>query len=219
MSARHGGLIVEQFRLGPLWNFSYLVWGPDSGEAIVIDPGREVDVVLARSEALRLRVTAAIVTHFHTDHTAGLAELVHRKGAAVVVHYGDEGSLRGHYRGPLRLVDDGDGLAIGDGDVELWHAPGHTPGSQWVVIDGAVFTGDALMVGCMGRTGAEEHAALDLWRTASAQFPRLPDATVIYPGHDYGPTPTSSAAIERERNACLRAATFEEFRDLLACQG
>jgi hydroxyacylglutathione hydrolase len=212
-------LIVEQYRLGPLWNFVYLVGEPASGEAVVVDPGAELEPVLARAAALGLHVTAAVASHFHTDHTAGLDALVRRTGATVLVHHADEGGLRRHYRGPLRAVADGELWALGDVSLELWHAPGHTPGSQWLMADGAVFTGDSLMVGSIGRTGAEPDAIERTWQALNALLPRLPDAARIYPGHDYGPSPWSTAAEERRRNPCLRAQSLAEFRRCLQLQG
>jgi glyoxylase-like metal-dependent hydrolase (beta-lactamase superfamily II) len=204
-------VIVEQLRLGPLWNFVYLLGAPETGEALVVDPGVDVEPVLARTAALSLRVTTVVATHFHTDHTAGLESLVRRTGAAVLVHQADEPGLRRHYRGPLRAVADGWRVRLGGHVLELWHAPGHTPGSQWLVADGAIFTGDSLMVGCIGRTGHEPDAAEGMWRMVSGQLPRLPGATRVYPGHDYGPERSSTLDRERKRNPALRAATFSEF--------
>jgi len=208
-------LVVEQLRLGPLWNFVYLVGSRAAGEAIVIDPGAEVEPVLERAAALGLRAVAVVATHFHTDHTAGLEVLVRRTGAEVLIHHEDEAGLRRHYGGPLRAVADEERLRLGDHAVALWHAPGHTPGSQWVVADGAVFTGDALMVGCVGRTGSEPEAAERMWWTMSDCLPRLPAATLLYPGHDYGPEPVSTVERERERNPALRAGSLREFCALL----
>ena len=208
----HDDLIIEQLRLGPLWNFSYLLGSRAAGEALVIDPGPEVAALLARAEALGLRVTAAVATHFHTDHTGGLQELTDRTGATVLIHHADEAGLRGHYRGPVRAVTDGGRWLLGDHPLELWHAPGHTPGSQWLLTDGAVFTGDSLMVGCVGRTGYEENALERMWWTISERFPRLADDTRLYPGHDYGPERSSTVAVERRRNPCLAAATLSEFQ-------
>jgi hydroxyacylglutathione hydrolase len=205
-------LVVEQLRLGPLWNFAYLVGSRTTGEAVVIDPGPDVEALLARAQARRLSITAAIATHFHTDHTGGLALIVQRTGATAFIHHADEPGLRGHYAGALRTVGSGARIDLGGQTIELWHAPGHTPGSMWVVIDGAAFTGDTLMVGCLGRAGFEDGAAEQMWRTFSEQFPLLPDETRIYPGHDYGPEPTSTAGIERRRNPGLTARTFDEFR-------
>jgi glyoxylase-like metal-dependent hydrolase (beta-lactamase superfamily II) len=208
-------LILEQIRHGPLWNFSYLVGDAESGECLIVDPGGDVDSLLARAAALGLAVRAAAITHFHMDHTRGLAELVRRTGAEVLLHHADEPGLRGHYRGPLRVVADGERRRLGRLDVQLWHAPGHTAGSQWLAIDGAVFTGDTLMVGCVGRTGPEDDGAWQMWETVRRLLPRLPADTHIYPGHDYGPSPWSTVGAEWRRNPCLSAATFDEFRRCL----
>jgi hydroxyacylglutathione hydrolase len=207
-----GDLIIAQLRLGPLWNFVYLIGSRAAGEAVVVDPGAELDPVLERAAAHGLRVVAAVATHFHTDHTAGLDALVRASGARAFVHEDDAADLRRHYRGPLEGVVDGAELRLGGHRLALWHAPGHTPGSQWLVVDGAVFTGDTLMVGCVGRTGYEPDAAERLWSTLAGHLPRLGDETRIYPGHDYGPERVSTLAAERRRNPCLAAATLEEFR-------
>jgi len=208
-------LHVEQLRLGPLWNFAYLLADYAAGEALVVDPGREVEVVLARTQALGLRVTAAVATHFHTDHTAGLAALVRETGAAVHIHHADADALRRAYDGPLHRVEHGERLRLGGHEIDLWHAPGHTPGSQWVVAGDAVFTGDALMVGCIGRTGHEPDAAARMWETVSTLVPRLPESARIYPGHDYGPVRQSTVAEERQRNPCLHVTTLAAFLECM----
>ena len=214
--SRGRALIIRQIRHGPLWNFSYLLGDAEAGEAVVVDPGADVEAVLECAATLGLVVRAAVVTHGHTDHARGLAELIRRTGADVLLHYADEPVLRTHYRGPLRAVADGEQWRVGQHGMSLWHAPGHTPGSQWLVVDGAVFTGDALMVGCVGRTGPDDDAAWQMWQSLRRLLPRLSVETHIYPGHDYGPAPWSTIAQEQQRNPCLIAATFEEF---LGCIG
>lgn len=213
VSAPHDlkGLVVVQVRHGPLWNFSYLAGVPESGEAIVVDPGADVTALLDTAESLGLRITAAVATHFHRDHTAGLDALQQHTAARIWVHEADAAGLRDHYTGPIEPVVDGVAVALGNHRLSFWHTPGHTRGSQWLVLDGAVFTGDSLMVGIAGRPGHEEHAAYLHWRTLAERLPRLPEHARIYPGHDYGRTPWSTVAAEREGNPSLTAATFEDF--------
>ncbi|MGD9889866.1 MAG: MBL fold metallo-hydrolase [Dehalococcoidia bacterium] len=212
-------LIIEQFRLGPLWNFAYLVGSRAAGEAAVIDPGVGSTVLLERAAEIGARVVALVATHFHKDHTAGVATLVDKTGAAVQIHHADEGGLRTHFHGPLRATDDMESIQVGDHLLHLWHAPGHTSGSQWVVVDGSVFTGDSLMVGCVGRTGYEDNAMERMWWTFSERFPLLEDGIRIYPGHDYGREPWSTVGRERHRNASLRATTIDEFVRSLDADG
>src|SRR5215212_9934951 len=102
-------LIVEQLRLGPLWNFVYLAGSRQAGEAIVIDPGAEVEPVLERAAALGLRVAAAVATHFHTDHTAGLEALVRHTGADVYIHHADEAGCGGTTAVPCARSGTGSG--------------------------------------------------------------------------------------------------------------
>jgi glyoxylase-like metal-dependent hydrolase (beta-lactamase superfamily II) len=212
-------LIIEQLRMGPLWNFSYLVGSRAAGEAAVIDPGVEPRVLLERAAEIGVRVVAVVATHFHKDHTAGVEMLEQQTSAVVRVHYADEAGLRSLFQGPLRATDDMESIQIGNHHLRLWHAPGHTPGSQWIVVDGSVFTGDSLMVGCVGRTGYEDNAMEQMWWTFSERFPLLEDDVRIYPGHDYGPAPWSTVGRERQRNASLRASTIEEFAHSLDAYG
>ncbi len=204
-------LIIEQFRLGPLWNFSYLVGSRAAREAVVIDPGAGSDALLERATADGLRVVATIATHFHKDHTKSADLFARQNGAPVYIHHADEPGLRSHYQGPIHAVDDMESIQVGTHHLHFWHAPGHTRGSQWVVVDGAVFTGDSLMVGCVGRTGHEADAVERMWWTFSQRFPLLPDGQRIYPGHDYGPTRWSTAGRERRCNPSLSAGTLDEF--------
>ena len=182
----------------------------------MIDPAWDVPAVLDRAERERLRVTAAAVTHGHDDHTRGLEELVRATGAAVLVHHRDAHELGRVYGGPLTPVEHDYAWLLGDLEVRLLHTPGHTPGSQCILADGALFTGDTLMAGTLGRTGAQRDAAEAMWHTVSVVLAALPDDTLVYPGHDYGPRPVSTLAVERRVNPCLSAASFEDFQGCIA---
>jgi hydroxyacylglutathione hydrolase len=212
-------LIIEQFRTGPLWNFSYLVGSRAAGEAVAIDPGADTAALRERVTDRGLRLITVVATHFHKDHTAGAETLVRQTGASVRIHHADEGGLRSHYHGPVRATDDLESIQVGDHHICFWHAPGHTSGSQWVVVDGSVFTGDSLMVGCVGRVGFEDDAMERMWWTLSERFPLLHDDTRIFPGHDYGPTRSSTVGMERRRNPSLRTTTIEEFARSLEAFG
>ncbi len=208
-------LVIIPFRLGPFWNFAYLAGSRASGAAIVIDPGWDVPAIIARAATEGLRITLAAVTHHHHDHAHGLDDIVRTTGAEVLVHHRDAHALRDHYRGPVSATSHDETRALGGHRVRLLHTPGHTPGSQCIEIGGgALFTGDTLMVGSLGRAGAEPDAAQAMWRTVSEKLALLPDELVIYPGHDYGPRPSSTLGYERRTIAHLAAASFEEFQGL-----
>jgi glyoxylase-like metal-dependent hydrolase (beta-lactamase superfamily II) len=204
-------LVILPLRHGPFWNVTYLVGSRAAGEALVVDPAWDVDAVLARAAQEGLRVRAAVLTHAHDDHAHGLEALVRATGAETVVHHRDTADLRALYTGPVTRIEDGHELHLGSLRVRLLHTPGHTPGSQSLLVDGALFTGDTLLAGTLGRAGPEPDAQASLWHTVSRVLALLPDTTAIYPGHDTGPRSVSTLGIERAADPRLRARTFEEF--------
>lgn len=204
-------LFIASLRHGPFWNVSYIVGSRSAGEAVVVDPAWDVDAILARVRTEGLRVTAAVITHAHHDHAHGLGALVRATGATVLVHHTDAADLCSIYDGDVLRTEHGHELCIGGPRARLLHTPGHTPGSQSLLVDGALFTGDTLLVGTVGRVGPEPDAPRSMWRTVSEVLGALPDTTAIYPGHDTGPRPVSTLGHERAADPRLRALTFDAF--------
>lgn len=204
------GLLVARFRHGPLWNFSYLVACERTGEAAVIDPAWDAQSILNAALGRQLTITTVLLTHSHADHINAAADLLQATGARAFVHTGDAAEL------PPRKISattfgGSETIAIGDLIVEALHTPGHTPGSVSYSAPGHLFTGDTLAVGSPGTPGPEAGALEALWASMGV-FERLSSATVIHPGHDSGPAPTSSFETERGRNPALLARSLEEFR-------
>lgn len=191
---------------------AYLFGCQRTGEAVVIDPERDVDRYIDLAAANGLRITAVAETHIHADFLSGARELAERVGAKVYVSdEGDEdwkyGWLDKKFGGGSyehRLLRDGDRFSVGKIDFEVMHTPGHTPEHiVFVVTDrgsGAtepigVVTGDFLFVGSLGRpdlletaageAGAMEPAARRLFRTVS-RLDALPEFAQVWPGHGAG---------------------------------
>ena len=181
-----------------------------AGEAVAIDPAWDVERILAAATGAGLRITGAVVTHAHDDHVHGLEALVQVTGAAVFAHHLDAGELRRTYAGTVTEVEHGDRIALGDLVANILHTPGHTPGSLCLLAGEALFTGDTLMVGSAGRHGAWEGAEDALLRSLCSGIAPLPDSTVLHPGHDSGPHPSSTLGAERARVPALSAASFDE---------
>ncbi len=209
-------LVVLPLRLGPFWNFVYLVGSRAAGEAVVVDPAWDVPAIRDIAAKARLRISAAAVTHAHHDHAHGLDGLVRATGVPVLVHHRDAGELRTVYDGPLSPVEDGEEYHLGRLRLRFLHTPGHTPGSQCLLAGGALFTGDTLMVGALGRPGSQAGAVKAMWRSVSEVFACLPDGLVLYPGHDYGRRQVSTLGDERRVNPCLLPRSYEEFARCIA---
>ncbi|MBI2760116.1 MAG: MBL fold metallo-hydrolase [Chloroflexi bacterium] len=207
-------LAIVRLRHGPFWNFSYIVGSRQAGVGLVIDPAWDVGAIRARASEAGLRIAGAVATHGHHDHVHGLEELISATGAPVYVHHADAPDLRASFAGPITEVDHRFTLDLGGHTITFLHTPGHSPGSQSILVGTALFTGDTIMVGSIGRWGAAAGAPESMWRSVRTVIGSLPDDTVIYPGHDYGRRPTSMLGEERRANPGFVAADIETFRGL-----
>ena len=197
-------MLLDQFRVGPYLNFTYLVADDEGGDGVVIDPSFGIDPVLAAIDARRVKVRYILNTHSHPDHVAGNADVRARTGAKVVAHR----------LAPLDQdvsVEDGDAVAAGRLKFEVVHTPGHTKDSVLYLFEGNVATGDTLFVGECGRTDLPGGDPSELYDSLHRRLVALDDALVVLPGHDYGSTPTSTIGREKQENYVLQPRTREEF--------
>ncbi|MDX1385759.1 MAG: MBL fold metallo-hydrolase, partial [Thermoanaerobaculia bacterium] len=115
----------------------------------------------------------------------------------------------------LRLVDDGDRVALGDREVRFLHTPGHTPGSQCYLIDNRLVAGDTLFVQGCGRVDLPGGDPEQMYFTLTQKLAKLPSDTVLYPGHHYGPTERSTIGDELRQNPYLRIRSIEDWRRVM----
>jgi hydroxyacylglutathione hydrolase len=159
-------------------NYTYLVLDPATREAAVID-APEAEPVVRRVEILGARVTKVLSTHHHPDHSMANPELARRFGVPVVGFAGDADRIPGFTDG----VREGDRVRVGRLEAEVLFIPAHTRGHVAYVFPGAVFCGDTLFAAGCGRLfeGNPQmmHEALNV------KLARLPDATLVYCGHEY----------------------------------
>jgi glyoxylase-like metal-dependent hydrolase (beta-lactamase superfamily II) len=203
---------VVQIEVGLLQNFCEILFCPETKEAAVVDPAWEVDRLMKEAEARGLSIKTILVTHTHNDHIEGVGELVEKTGAAVVVSPREADRVR---RDAKTIVDavEGRDVAIGRRGVRVLDTPGHTVGGTCFLADGFLVTGDLLFVGGCGRTDFQGGDTATMWRSLQ-RVAALPEETRVYPGHDYGKTPTSSIGHELLTNPYLLCKSYEEFRAL-----
>lgn len=206
-------VIVRQFLVSQMMVFAYLVGSPRTGEALVIDPAAEAEEILEEALRLGLRITKIVNTHAHVDHIMGNADMKKLTGAQIAIHEDDAtwmanqpSSLFQMFGGkPSPMADillrDGDRIDLGDGlSLEVIHTPGHSPGCICLYMPGAVFTGDTLFVGGVGRTDLPGGSWKTLLQSIQTRLFTLPGDTIVYPGHHYGPSRTSTISRERDTN-------------------
>lgn len=185
----------------------YLVYCDVNKEAIVIDPGGDVDDILSQIENLDLNIKYIILTHGHGDHIGGVNGLKEHFNVPVAIHKEDEHLLKNGNENlssmmamgtveiaPDMLLKDGDEIEFGDVKGKIIHTPGHTPGCISIKIEDSLFTGDTLFAGSIGRTDFPGSSFEKIMDSVKNKLLTYPDDTIVYPGH--GP----SSTIKREKD-------------------
>lgn len=188
-------MIIRQLDVGHMDNFCYLVGCEKTRKAVVIDPGAEVERIVSEAHKDGLDIQYIVNTHGHGDHTAGSARLKALTGANIIIHTLEAAAVP---QADILLSGDQE-LKVGEITFKVFHTPGHTPGGICLYAEGNLFTGDTLFVGDSGRTdltgGHRPTLAASIRRLMT-----LPDDTVVWPGHDYGPTSSSTIGWEKRHN-------------------
>jgi len=221
-------LYFRQVPVGEMANFAYLVGSRSTGEALLVDPAWEVDTLLDRAEADGMRVSGALVTHYHQDHVGGeifgmsiegLARLLERNPVPIHVQATEADGLRkitGVSESDLVRRAGGDDLVLGSVCIRFLHTPGHTPGSQCFLVEeagwpGSLVSGDTLFLTSCGRVDLPGGSPEDLFRSLDGVLKQLPDDTLLYPGHLYSPEPSATLGETKRQNPFLRVAELDQF--------
>ena len=188
-------IVVDRYGLGPLQTNCYVVRAsPDATEAAVVDPGgdaADLQLELARRGAT---CAAILITHGHFDHVGGVADLAEGTGAPVYMPEGERDRLEryaefapagmpGRAYTPDHLLEGGETIAVAGLSFACVAIPGHSPAHVAFYTDGALFSGDLLFAGSVGRVdlpGADWETLVESVRTL---LDRYPPETVVYPGH------------------------------------
>ncbi len=217
-------MYFEQFYLGCLAHASYLL--ASDGEAVVVDPQRDVDLYLNAAEQHGFKIRHIFETHLHADFVSGHKELASRTGAQIYI------GKKAGATFPHVDVCDGYELAFGKCRISILETPGHTPESVCLVITDleksakplAVLTGDTLFIGDVGRpdlskTHTPEQLAALLYDSLHNKLMKLPNDVVVYPAHGAGSLcgrnmraeRSSTIGTERLTNYALQISTRDEF--------
>jgi hydroxyacylglutathione hydrolase len=189
-------LIIKRLVVGSLSANCFIVGVESSGEGLVIDPGGNTEEIYRAITESGMDIKLIILTHGHSDHIAALYDIQDRTGAEVAIHVSDADFLEGNgsfssqfgisYKTPHppdRLLHEGDTLGVSGLSLKVIHTPGHTPGSISLYTPGKVFTGDTLFRRGIGTTLMPGSSRSQLINSIVTRLMKLPDDTIIYPGH------------------------------------
>ena len=186
----------------------YIVMDDNSKEAVVVDPGGDVENIASAIDTMEAKVKYILLTHGHLDHTTGVAELKDITNAIVCINKKDDDLItQGEYLfGPLlvggadKLLKQGDIIKVSTLEFTCYDTPGHTPGGMCFLIGNCVFTGDTLFAGSIGRTDFVGGDFNTIIHSIKSKLLCLPGETIVYPGHG----PCSTIDNEKKANPFLQ---------------
>jgi len=212
---------------GQMANFMYLIGDPARREAVVVDPAWDVGGLVDKAEADGYEIVGALITHYHPDHVGGdlfglqvdgVAQLLERKGVPLWVNWHEAEGVKvvtGVSDSDLKPVDSGDTLDLGEVEIRFLHTPGHTPGSQCFLVGNRLVAGDTLFVQGCGRVDLPGGDPEAMYHTLTGKLAKLPADTLLFPGHNYGPSRTSTIGDELRQNHYLNIRSLEDWQRLM----
>lgn len=201
---------VLQIPVGQMANFTYIIADERKGEAAIIDPSWDLDKIFDVLKKNKWKAKYVINTHSHFDHILGNEQVAEITGANIIQH--ESSQVSKHIS-----VSEGDIVNVGDIPIRILHTPGHSVDSMCLIVDGhLVFTGDTLFVGNCGRVDLPGSNAKEMYTSLLEKVAKLDESLIVYPGHDYGPSPTSKIGKEKMTNYVLRPRSMEEFLQFMA---
>ena len=201
-------MIVHQLQVGNMQNFTYILEDEETSEAIILDPSWDLDEVKRIIEKNNLTIKYIVNTHHHFDHTLGNESMAKETGAKIIQYVSS--TLRHDIS-----VSDGEKIKFGNSELGVIYTPGHSKDSMCLVGDGKIFSGDTLFVGTCGRVDLPGGDARELYHSLVDTLRKLDDRLIMYPGHNYGTTLTSTIGEQKRMNLVMQPRTEQEFLEMM----
>jgi hydroxyacylglutathione hydrolase len=204
-------------------NFIYLIGDSDTRECMVVDPAWDVEGILKVVDAQGLTLTGALVTHYHPDHIGGeifgfniggLSDLLAKRPVKIHANREEVEGIKyvtGISGTDIVSHEGGDRIQVGGVTITLLHTPGHTPGSQCFLVESRLVSGDTLFINGCGRVDLPGSNPDQMYYSLTQVLAKLPDQTVVYPGHNYATVPSSTIGDEKSRNVYMKTKTREDW--------
>jgi glyoxylase-like metal-dependent hydrolase (beta-lactamase superfamily II) len=190
--------------------YTYLLAAREGGEALIIDPVKgQLGAYLQLIDELKLKLVFALDTHVHADHVTALGAL--REATHCITRMGEQCGAEC----VSTTFTDGETIRIDGVELKAIFTPGHTEDSYCFVMSDRVFTGDTLLIRGTGRTDFQNGSSHAAYNSLFNKLLKLPDPTLVYPGHDYKGWTSSTIGEERRFNPRLKVQSADEYAELM----
>ena len=191
--------------------YTYLIASAKGREAIIIDPVLEnVDEYIAHLKELDLKLVKVIDTHIHADHITGASKLKNDTNCTTIMGENSPADTV-----DIKLKDDGI-IEIDQLKIRAMFTPGHTSDSYSFLMDNCLFSGDTLLINGTGRTDFQNGSSKDAYYSLFHKLLKLPEETILYPGHDYNGKKSSTIGKEKEHNPRLQVENVDQYIEIMS---
>ena len=191
--------------------YTYLIASSNGREALIIDPVEEnVAEYVKLLEELNLKLVKVIDTHIHADHITGASKLKNKTNCTTIM---GENS-------PAETVDlklkDGEIIKVDQLEIKALYTPGHTSDSYSFLMNNYLFSGDTLLINGTGRTDFQNGSSEDAYHSLFDKLLKLPEETLLYPGHDYNGKKVSTIGDEKKFNPRLQVDSINQYIEIMS---
>ena len=204
-------------------NFVYLIGDRETGDAVAVDPAYGVADLLDVLANDEMRLSGVLATHYHPDHVGGsmmghsiegIRELLELQGVKIHVQATEAQLIKkvtDVSDTDLMIHSPGDRIMVGEIPIDLIHTPGHTPGSQCFLVEGTLVAGDTLFLEGCGRTDLPGSDPSAMFHSLHHTLSKVPDDTVLFPGHRYSFHSSATMGMTRELNYVFRPSSEQQW--------
>ena len=191
--------------------YTYLIASAKGREAIIIDPVLEnVDEYISHLKQLDLKLVKVIDTHIHADHITGASKLKSNTSCTTIMGENSPAETV-----DIKLKDD-EIIEIDQLKIRSMYTPGHTSDSYSFLMDKYLFSGDTLLINGTGRTDFQNGSSKDAYYSLFHKLLKLPEETILYPGHDYNGKKSSTIGKEKEHNPRLQVENVDQYIEIMS---
>ena len=176
----------------------------------IVDPAWDVDFLIKEAKEKGYKITNVFLTHGHPDHVNGLNEMLKAHNVPAYISKHESPLFKPRHKNIVE-IDDKAKLKVGTIEFQTIHTPGHTPGCQLFLYNNVMITGDTVFIDGCGRCDLPGSDPKAMYNSLYNVVKKFPDETLIFPGHDYGPTPFATLAAQKKTNPYLQCNSMEEF--------